>query len=637
MPPRDLVNRLLRDRVRVFYLCLASLVIVVSTTWFFTATDQRGHTARLAADAPYYYAYLPSLVLDRDLDFTNEYRITKNWYRFGKTRKGRVANVFGVGNAVFELPWFATGHAVARVRGDKANGFSTAEVRATLFASLCFSLGALLFAFRFLRRRLGGDYLPALIPLVLACAGPVVYYAIRQPGYAHPFATFWIAWFVDAWDASYERPGPRSMKTWLGLGALLGAAALARPQLALWAVILVWAVADDAGRVRAEHDGRTGWLTEALRTLAPRWLAGAAVSVVFMVPQFLAWKALYGSFYVLPQGDGFMWWTSPAWSEVLFSSRNGLFPWAPLYAFAALGLLYAVRRVPRVGVALILGVALQAVANGAAWDWWAGGSFGGRRFDSCFVAFAFGLGIILLPKRAAAEPPRRRAIRIAWIGLAGVLSLTLALGNLFYTAASSSPTVRIYGGTAAWKILKEPAPAGVGAVVAVASRLANLPARAVFAARYGAALDAYDSVVGVHLLGELYPGLNSFRGKRFQRVKLSSTASPFLRGIARSDKPSSGRLSGHHATVFLPFNRRGPVGFTLAASSGQPGTKAEVVMRFNGKEIARQFVMSKPARLTAKVPRVRRGMNVLMISAPVGTYVYWLDVRTSANALGATQ
>ena len=41
----------------------------------------RGKTARLTADAWYYHAYLPSLVLDGDLDFANEYRITKHWYR----------------------------------------------------------------------------------------------------------------------------------------------------------------------------------------------------------------------------------------------------------------------------------------------------------------------------------------------------------------------------------------------------------------------------------------------------------------------------------------------------------------------------------------------------------------------------
>ena len=53
-----------------------------------------------------------------------------------------------------------------------------------------------------------------------------------------------------------------------------------------------------------------------------------------------------------------MRWDSPAWSEVLFSSRNGLLPWAPL-----MGL----------GAALALGAAVKAACvllAAAAWRRW---------------------------------------------------------------------------------------------------------------------------------------------------------------------------------------------------------------------------------------------------------------------------
>ena len=55
----------------------------------------------------------------------------------------------------------------------------------------------------------GAGLLAALLALL---GGPVIYYAVRQPGYAHPFATFFIAWLVDLWDASYDRP--RSARTY---------------------------------------------------------------------------------------------------------------------------------------------------------------------------------------------------------------------------------------------------------------------------------------------------------------------------------------------------------------------------------------------------------------------------------------
>ena len=39
-----------------------------------------------------------------DLDFTDEYQVTKNYYRFGKAPGGTPGNVFGIGPAVFTLP-----------------------------------------------------------------------------------------------------------------------------------------------------------------------------------------------------------------------------------------------------------------------------------------------------------------------------------------------------------------------------------------------------------------------------------------------------------------------------------------------------------------------------------------------------
>ncbi|WP_428263151.1 hypothetical protein [Haliangium sp.] len=617
---------------------LAALgLVLAASAWFFASEDNRGPTARLAADAPYYHSYLPSLLFDHDLDFTNEYRITNNWYRFGKTPLGRPSNVFGIGPALFALPGFGVGHLIALAAGDEANGFSAAEVKATMFASLLFSLGALWFTSRLLRRRLGGHWRPALVPLLLAVAGPVVYYAVRQPGYAHPFATFWAAWLLDHWDASFDgRDQPRSWRCWLGMGALVGVAALARPQLALWALVLgPMAAIDDVARAR-----RAGLdLGRAVAVLAARAVAAAALSVAVFSPQLLAWKAIYGAYYAVPQGEGFMRWDAPAWSEVLMSSRNGLLPWAPLYALAAVGLVAGLRRHPRLFGAALVGVAAQTVTNGAAWDWWAGGSFGGRRFDSCFAAFALGLGLVLIPTHPArlSRPDGWAAGVAAWrtwlaptaraIGFA--LALILAAGNLSLAGRLSSPTVRIYGGARAADSLGRTLPAPLSAVCKAASSLANLPARALFAWRYDTPLDTYDRVVGVHVLGELYPGLNSFRGKRRQSISLDP-GRPDVFGLNRAGKEDTVAPSGH-ARVLVGLNRLGPVHFDVNASV-PTGTEA-VRLRFQGHEIGRAQVSAR-TRVSGRAETSARGVNVLEILGPPGLVVHSLEVRAPTDALG---
>ncbi len=624
------------DPRRTVAVAVAAIVFVASTAWFFTADDDRGRTARLSADAWYYHAYLPSLVLDHDLDFDNQYRITKNWYRFGKTKIGRRANVFGIGPAIFELPFYAAGRDIARLAGSNPNGFSTPEVRAALFASLLFSLGAMFFAYRLLRRRFGPGYLTPWVPVLVACGGPLVFYAVREPGYAHPFAAFWVAWLVDAWDASFDGSGsPRSLRRWLGLGALLGMAALARPQDVLWVVLLFIAGIDDLRHQGVFLAGRAPWwrkLTNALRVSAPRWLAGAAVAFVAVLPQFLAWKALYGSYYVVPQGDGFMRWDAPAWSETLFSSRNGLFVWAPIYAVAAVGLLVGLRRAPRLAGGLIAGVLLQALGNGAAWDWWAGGSFGGRRFDSCFAAFAFGLGCLLLLRAGARETMARRVGRWTLVATAGALSAILAAGNLYLAGKYSAYSVRIDGGQAAHKVLRAQIPGVVGAVVAATSHASNFPARALFAARYGTSLDAYDYVVGVHQLGELFPGLNSFKGRTAQRIKLSQSKNKLV-GLDIDSKRRLVRMRGRTASILVGLNRYGPVTYVLRAAAPPDAKDAELVLFFNDVEIARGQLTREPSSIEGRVEHVRRGVNVVKVEAPPGTELQWLDVRGPQNPL----
>ncbi len=411
-------------------------------------------------------------MLDRDLDFANQYAITKNWYRFGKTEMGRPGNVFGIGPALFELPAFLVGHVAARASGARADGFSAAEVLPSLYMSLLASLGALVPAFLLLRRRLGGALAPVLAPLLVAAAGPVVYYAIRQPGYAHPFATFFVAWLVERWDASFDGgPQARSLGTWSIFGLLVGASALARPQCALWAVLFVAAAVDDARRTAALSPvSRRATARMILVMVAPRWLAGALVAVVVFAPQMLAWKALHGSLVVTPQGPGFMWWGEPAWSEVLFSSRNGLLPWAPLYALAAAGLAVAAFRTPRVGIALVAGVALQSAGQRSGV-----GLVGGRIVRRA----ALRLGVHRLRLRAGRAGRRGRALwrertrraRAGQVAVAAALlvSILLAAANLSLAGRESGPTVRIYGGEAASRIMARKIRGPLGRIAAAAS------------------------------------------------------------------------------------------------------------------------------------------------------------------------
>ncbi len=544
---------------RRLFLALAAVALVA----FFLGRDARGPSARISADGWYYHVYLVSLVGDRDLDFTDEYKATGNWYRFGKTSAGVPANPFGIGPAIYELPFYLAGAAVAALAGQDTGGFGALHATITMLAAPFYSLAALLFAVRLLHRRLGNERLALAAALAIWASGPIVYYALRQPGYAHPFATFFATWLLDAWDRAVD--GPRTLRTWLGLGALLGATALARPQLVLWGVIflpLLW-----ADRRRPQ-----GWLA-----------AGVAALVVFS-PQLLAWKAVYGSFLVVPQGPGFMVWEAPRWSEVLFSARNGLFAWAPLWALGAVGLVAALRRAPRLAGWMLLGVLLQLWANAAVWDWWAGGSFGGRRFDSCLLPFAFGLGWLLARRRVVSVP------------VAVVAALCVA-GNVWLAMRSNVFTLPSHTGAPVAAHLARKLPPGLSHGLGAIGAAVTFPARAAFALRHDVGLGIYDRVVGVHLLTEQYPGTGG-ASKPVEKLRLTGRE-PWVIGVAPD--PRGARMTSGRARMLLSLNQRAPVGISLRAS-------APVALRWNGVPVAGE-----------RLAPVERGVGELELEAPAGT------------------
>ena len=564
---------------------LALLVALVACTIALAVgRDDKGESLALPhGDATYYYVYMPSLWLDGDVDFENQYRITGDPWQQRPTVTGRAGNVFGIGPAVFASPLFLLGHGVASIGTGRSDGFSTLAFALAAWASVLASLGAVWFAYRLLARRLADERGALAAALLVFAAGPVLFYAVRQPGMAHPFATLFAAWLLDEWDRSYDEP--RTLRTWAVLGALFGCMVLARPQLVTWGVCLA---------IAAVTDLRHGWRTSTLPRVARNLGVGVVASIACVLPQLITWKVNYGSWLVVPQGDGFMRWDAPAWSETLFSSRNGLLPWSPLYAIALVGLFAAVRRLPRLAGVMLVGIVAQAIVNGAAWDWWAGGSFGARRFDSTYIAFALGLGFVLLAAR------RHRAV--LWVCAAACG--WLALANVILTLQTTPYSMRQKGGEAASKIIDDQL-GGFGTPVGWLSSLTNLPARAAFAIKHDTDLGTYDRVVGVHWLAETYPEL--------------STKVP--RVVARrnvADIPAVFRPGGR---VLIGLNRRGPVHVEVGVSASAP-----FAIHWNGEVVASQLPGEQT--VTFDVASPVRGTNTLGVRGSPDARILWVELRT---------
>jgi hypothetical protein len=329
------------------------------------------------ADSINYFAYLRSLAFDRDLDFANE------WQAWGlepalPTATGLRANAQSVGPALVWSPFFLLAHLLVLVEHafgaarHAADGLSDPYRRASALGTLtAVALGTWLLA-RALQSWVERG--PArLAALAAVAASPVVYYVCVSPMMSHGVefgvAAALLASLVHAREAA--SPG-----AWLAVGLCLGLLVAVRWQAAVYVLLVLplALLAWRAGRAR-------------ITTL----LLAASLAALMLVPQLLAWRVLFGAYWTVPQGRGFMDWSSPHLLDTLVSANHGLFTWTPLMLPAALGLLLGLRRDPAFHAGAIAVCAATAWVNGGVRDWAAGDAFGARRF--CLIVPLLALGL----------------------------------------------------------------------------------------------------------------------------------------------------------------------------------------------------------------------------------------------------
>jgi hypothetical protein len=235
-----------------------------------------------------------------------------------------------------------------------------------------------------------------------------------MPSYSHAssvFVTALLLYLALRWRGEWTQSRA------IVLGALVGLEGLVRTQgIFLWIVPLVihW-----RGGVR--EFVRTRWTLAALYT---------ASAVVCFAPQIVVWTVIYGSPFHVPQGEGFIHAGWGRFLDVFFSTRHGLFVWSPVFILAVVGWISMLRAIGNrsVGVAFLVALGLQWFVNMLPNDWWAGWSFGARRFID-FVPFV-AVGLVVFSRLG----------RVARAGVCVVTALNLVQWLRISTGGISGET-----------------------------------------------------------------------------------------------------------------------------------------------------------------------------------------------------
>lgn len=349
-------------------------------------------------DGTGYFSYLHSVVIDHDLDMSNEYAAAgpNGVHVAGGTspiiKTGLPPNQFPIGPALLSLPAYLI---ALLVRPSGQPMFGPPFTSAYTLASLLYGALALALCYRLARRTTDSTGAATGATIAITLATPLLFYLLYDPSYSHTFSAFMVSLFLYLW---WTRRDGRTVSGWLLLGLVGGTMALVRWQDGPLMAMTLLDIRRAKWRLLLMAPGAVLAFSPQLvvdQVIFGKWLPGAA-SVAF--------DPLHGHYL-----------------QVLFSSWHGLFIWSPVLLAAVVG--YWFVQDPVLKAAFALCFLIQLAIIGPYSFWWGGASFGMRFFINLTPFFAIGLAALAKHLRPA----------VLWVGT-GVLAAwnLLLMLNLTY-------------------------------------------------------------------------------------------------------------------------------------------------------------------------------------------------------------
>ena len=344
-----------------------------------------------------YYAFARALLIQRDLNFTQDWLRANPSFRMGRTDAegnilsteytptGHVDNHFSIGPAMLWSPFLLATHLCVLLY-DALGGHAPADGFAKPYvASMALSTALYGFLSLWISFRLSRKYLPerwaflATLGIWFATSLPV--YMYFNPSWSHPLSAFVVALFVWYWDRT--RDG-RSWSEWVILGAVGGLMMDVYPPNA---ILLLFPALESLAVYRQKLVQRD------LKSFGREFLKNVAFAIMAFaafLPTLITKKIIYGSY--LNFGYSEHWFlSSPAILKVCFSTDHGLFSWTPITLPAVTGLWLLRKRDGILGLYSIIAFAAFLYVIGCYEDWDGLSSFGNRFFVSLTVLFVLGL------------------------------------------------------------------------------------------------------------------------------------------------------------------------------------------------------------------------------------------------------
>lgn len=333
----------------------------------------------LKQDIVQYYSYVPATFLHNDMGMSyardNAFWGDKIW---GTPSNGAYIQKYTMGMAIMYTPFFAAGHATAKLTGAPDHGYSWPYTLWLGWGAVVYVVLGLVCLRKVLLEHFS-EWVTAAVLVTLVSATNLLYYTAMQGPmpHAHIFCLFSIFLYLTV--RFHRQP---DWKNSFLLGVAGSMVILIRPShIFIFMVPLLYGI---------DKEKLNWWWTNKWRLLA--WPLAA---LLVAAPQLIYWKVYSGNWLFYSYGEEGFFWSNPVFWKVWFSFRKGWLIYTPAMAFAVVGL-FQLRKHAKEWFWPSLGFfALSSYIIASWWCWWYGGSFGSRPYVDLYPILGLGLGAFL--------------------------------------------------------------------------------------------------------------------------------------------------------------------------------------------------------------------------------------------------
>ncbi len=356
------------------------IIFIFSVVFYSLAVLKTGSI--VWGDSLYYMAYTHSLVVDHDLDLSNEASTFPNPVEVS-TITGKVINKFSQGTAILWIPSFIIGY-LLQLFIDASFGFQLMwlPMYMTAIFSIGFSVSGLFLVYKMMLFFFSKS-ISSLTVVFLYFTTQMFYYTSIDPLNSHS-ASFLVSSLLLYLVVSYLRTKLVTSYHYAVLGFLSGLLVLIRNQDVVIILPLFLYFFFHINEV---------WQSKLKKSLVFIGTAFLMVSIQLFIT--LELFGMFGSPYLI-RGEQLNW-LHPNFMRVLFSFGNGLFAFAPILLVSVIGLMMRsnkskLKNMSKVALVIFL-LQLFVVAS-----WGAeiiGGPYGSRMFISILPYLMLGLANVL--------------------------------------------------------------------------------------------------------------------------------------------------------------------------------------------------------------------------------------------------